>query len=54
MAKIYDGVKAVASTISPNNKYSIENFQRCGFKFEKNVKAYGGLDMALYVKRLGS
>ena len=46
------GVRAIAATVSPKNAHSIANFESVGFVSLREIKAYGGLDRKLMLKRL--
>lgn len=45
-------VKILASTASPYNKYSVNTFQKLGYKIKKDKLKYGGLRRYVLVKEL--
>ena len=46
------GICTVAATVSPDNPYSLANFEKTGFVTFKKIKAYGGIDRMLMIKKL--
>ena len=47
------GFKWLSSTVSPENPWSKNNLEACGFTLAKVLKKYGGLERYLFVKRIG-
>ncbi|ORX81660.1 hypothetical protein BCR32DRAFT_293172 [Anaeromyces robustus] len=48
------GYTKLCATVSPDNKYSLENIERSSYKFELEAIKYGGLKRYLYVKDIKS
>ena len=46
------GAEMIAATVSPDNPYSLANFEKTGFVILKKIKAYGGLDRMLMINKL--
>ncbi|ORX60749.1 hypothetical protein BCR36DRAFT_340543 [Piromyces finnis] len=49
-----NGYTKLCTTVSPDNKYSLSNIEKSSYKFEMEVKKYGGLNRYLYVKDIKS
>ncbi|OUM68532.1 hypothetical protein PIROE2DRAFT_3663 [Piromyces sp. E2] len=49
-----NGYTKLCTTVSPDNKYSLNNIEKSSYKFEMEVKKYGGLNRYLYVKDIKS
>ena len=47
------GFKWLSSTVSPENPWSKNNLEACGFTLNKVLKKYGGLERYLFVKKIG-
>lgn len=47
-----EGFKTLCATISPQNIYSIKNFEACGFVYHSEKKKYGGLERDIYYKKI--
>lgn len=47
------GFKWLSSTVSPENPWSKNNLEACGFILNKVLKKYGGLERYLFVKKIG-
>lgn len=46
------GIKTLLSTVSPDNHYSCNNLELCGYTVIKRLKKYGGKDRYIYIKTL--
>jgi len=49
-----NGYTKLCTTVSPDNKYSLNNIEKSSYKFEMEVIKYGGLNRYLYVKDIKS
>ena len=52
--KILDKNSVINATVSPSNKYSLDNFLACGYKILSLKKMYGGYDRFLVYKEVKS
>lgn len=46
------GAEMIAATVSPHNPHSLANFEKTGFVRFRKIKAYGGLERMLMIKKL--
>lgn len=44
------GIDLLCATVSPKNKYSMNNMKKMGYTYDSTTKKYGGLDRNIYYK----
>lgn len=46
------GKEVICASVSPDNLYSIRNFEKCGFLFHSEKIKYGGMRRSIYYKNI--